>query len=90
MTKTFSMDVAYPYFLSLLSNFSQNGLTPTELALSWCYHRNIVASTIIGATTMDQLHENIKSYDIKLNDDTLEEIGKVYKKYTDPTKAYGA
>lgn len=66
----------------------KNGLSPTELALSWCYHRNIVASTIIGATTMDQLHENIKAYDVKLDDEILQEISKVYKKYTDPTKAF--
>lgn len=65
-------------------------LTPTQLALSWCYHREHVTSTIIGATTIDQLNENIKAYDMKLNVDVLEKINKVYKKYTDPTKAYGA
>jgi len=46
-----------------------------------------VCSTIIGATTVPQLRENIESYDIKLNDDVLEKIDKVYKKFTDPTKA---
>lgn len=66
------------------------GLTPTQLALSWCYHREHVTSTIIGATTIDQLNENIKAYDVKLDDEVLEKISKVYKKYTDPTKAYGA
>uniref|UniRef100_A0A7S3PU44 NADP-dependent oxidoreductase domain-containing protein n=1 Tax=Chaetoceros debilis TaxID=122233 RepID=A0A7S3PU44_9STRA len=66
------------------------GMTSTQLALSWCYHRELVASTIIGATTIKQLNENIKSYDIRLDDDVLEKITKVYKKYTDPTKAYGA
>jgi aryl-alcohol dehydrogenase-like predicted oxidoreductase len=62
------------------------GLTPTQLALSWCYHREHVASTIIGATTMEQLHENIQAYDIRLDDDTKARIGDIYKKYTDPTK----
>ena len=62
------------------------GITPTELALSWCYHREHVASTIIGATTLDQLKEDIEAYDIRLNDEVLEGINKVYKKYTDPTK----
>ena len=66
------------------------GMTSTQLALSWCYHRELVASTIIGATTIKQLNENIKSYDIRLDDDVLEKITKVYKKYTDPTKSYGA
>lgn len=61
-------------------------LTPAELALSWCYHREHVASTIIGATTMDQLHENIKAYDVRLNEETMDKIGGIYRKYTDPTK----
>jgi len=56
------------------------------LALSWCYHREHVESTIIGATSLEQLNEDIKAYDIKLDDDTLEKIAKIYKKYTDPTK----
>ena len=62
-------------------------ISPTELALSWCYHRSHVASTIIGATTIEQLNENIKAYDVILEDETLEKIAEVYKKYTDPTKA---
>eukprot|EP00545_Synedropsis_sp_CCMP1620_P013823 CAMPEP_0119031966 /NCGR_PEP_ID=MMETSP1176-20130426/41814_1 /TAXON_ID=265551 /ORGANISM="Synedropsis recta cf, Strain CCMP1620" /LENGTH=337 /DNA_ID=CAMNT_0006988373 /DNA_START=247 /DNA_END=1260 /DNA_ORIENTATION=- len=61
-------------------------LTPAELALSWCYHREHVASTIIGATTMDQLHENIKAYDIRLDEEAMDKIGEIYKQYTDPTK----
>ena len=65
----------------------RNQMTPSELALSWCYHRELVASTIIGATSMKQLEENLKAYDINLNDDIQEEIGDIYKKYTDPTKA---
>lgn len=68
-------------------------LTPTEFALSWCYHNELVASTIIGATTMEQLEENLKAYDLRLdeieleNSSMLEEISRIYKKHTDPTKA---
>lgn len=65
---------------------SAKGMSPAQLALSWCYHREHVASTIIGATTVSQLEEDIKAYDIKLDEDTLAEINQVYKKYTDPTK----
>ena len=64
------------------------GVSPTELALAWCYHREHVTSTIIGATSIPQLEENIDAYDVKLDDDILEKIGSVYKKYTDPTKGY--
>mmetsp|Transcript_10463 Transcript_10463/g.22793 ORF Transcript_10463/g.22793 Transcript_10463/m.22793 type:complete len:395 (-) Transcript_10463:114-1298(-) len=65
---------------------SAKGMSPAELALSWCYHREHVASTIIGATTISQLEEDIKAYDIRLDEETLGEINQVYKKFTDPTK----
>jgi aryl-alcohol dehydrogenase-like predicted oxidoreductase len=62
------------------------GYTPSQLALSWCYHREHVASTIIGATNMRQLTEDIEAYDLKLSDEIMREIDDVYKRYTDPTK----
>jgi aryl-alcohol dehydrogenase-like predicted oxidoreductase len=66
----------------------QSGLSPAQLALSWCYHHNgHVASTIIGATNLAQLDENLKSYDVKLSEEVLEDISNIYKQYTDPTKA---
>lgn len=34
---------------------AEHGLTPTQLALAWCRSRWFVTSTIIGATTMEQL-----------------------------------
>jgi len=64
-----------------------NKMTPSTLALAWCYHRELVASTIIGATSMEQLEENCVAYDTKLSDEMLEEVEGIYKKYTDPTKA---
>ena len=65
----------------------KHGMSPTELALSWCYHNEKVASTIIGATSMVQLDENIKAYDIRLTEDVHKEIAEIYKEFTDPTKA---
>lgn len=62
-------------------------MSPTQLALSWCYHREHVASTIIGATSMTQLRENIQAYDIRLDDATVNKINDIYRQYTDPTKA---
>jgi aryl-alcohol dehydrogenase-like predicted oxidoreductase len=61
-------------------------MTPAEMALAWCYHREHVASTIIGATTVSQLKEDIEAYDIKLDHDMLAGITRIYKQYTDPTK----
>ena len=62
------------------------GLTPAQLALSWVFHREHVTSTIIGATSLSQLKEDIGSYDIRLDDASMTAISKVYRQYTDPTK----
>jgi aryl-alcohol dehydrogenase-like predicted oxidoreductase len=64
----------------------ESGMTPNELALGWCYHRELVISTIVGATTMKQLEENLKSFDVRLEDDVQDKIKAIYKKNTDPTK----
>jgi len=51
-----------------------HGLTPTQLALSFVYHRWFVGSTIIGATSLGQLQENIAAYQVRLEDDVLSAI----------------
>lgn len=60
------------------------GLTPTQLALAWCKSRWFVASTIIGATTMKQLKENIEAFNVDLSEECLKEVDRVYKRYRDP------
>lgn len=65
----------------------RHDMTPSQLALSWCYHNPLVASSIIGATSLEQLEENIQAHDIRLSDEIMKESDGVYKKYTDPTKA---
>jgi aryl-alcohol dehydrogenase-like predicted oxidoreductase len=49
-------------------------LTPTQLALSFVYHRWFVGSTIIGATSMAQLQENIAAYQTHLSDEVLSAV----------------
>jgi aryl-alcohol dehydrogenase-like predicted oxidoreductase len=62
-------------------------LTPSQLALSWCYHRELVASTIvIGSTSIEQLEKDLNAFDTRLEDAVDEKIKEIYKKYTDPTK----
>lgn len=67
----------------------KHNMTPSQLALAWCYQNELIASTIIGATTMEQLHENCQAYDYKnkIDETILKDIDQIYKQYTDPTKA---
>ena len=67
---------------------AKHGMTAAQLSLSWCYHNELVASTIIGATKAEQLEENLKAHDIRLDEDIIKEIQGVYQKFTDPTKTF--
>jgi aryl-alcohol dehydrogenase-like predicted oxidoreductase len=62
----------------------QHGLTPTQLALSFVMHRWFVTSTIIGATNMVQLQENIAAYQVKLSDEVLAEIEHIHLTMMNP------
>ncbi|WP_420851311.1 NADP(H)-dependent aldo-keto reductase [Parashewanella hymeniacidonis] len=57
-------------------------LAPVHLALAFINQQQFVASTIIGATNLTQLKENIDSADVVLSDEVmsrLEEIGSTYR-----------
>ncbi len=61
-----------------------NGLTPTLLALAFCYHRWSVTSTIIGVTTAAQLHENLQAWNITLSPELLQAIDAIRWEMRDP------
>lgn len=59
-------------------------LSPTQLALAFVRSRWFVTSTIIGATTLEQLKENIDSAKVQLNTEILAEIDQVHARYFNP------
>jgi len=61
-----------------------NDLTPTELALGFVYQRWCVGSTIIGATNMEQLQQDLGAAEVTLGDDVLGEIERIHLLYTNP------
>jgi aryl-alcohol dehydrogenase-like predicted oxidoreductase len=61
-----------------------NGMTPAQMALAWCYSRWFVASTIIGATSLEQLKENIDAEQVTLSDAVIAGIGAIHARYTNP------
>ena len=65
----------------------KNGMSLASMALAWCRTRWYVSSTIIGATNMQQLEENIDAFEeskVKLSEETLEEIDRVHLERRDP------
>ena len=61
-----------------------NGLTPTQLALAFCYTKWQVASTIIGVTSVAQLDEDVEAWGITLSPEVLAEIDKIRWELRDP------
>ncbi|MBK8119589.1 MAG: NADP(H)-dependent aldo-keto reductase [Sulfuritalea sp.] len=62
----------------------RHGKTPTRLALAFVASRNFVASTIIGATTIEQLRENIDGCAGTLSDEIVQEIEALHLRYCNP------
>ena len=60
------------------------GLSLTTLSLAFVNDRPFVASNIIGATTLEQLAENIASADVTLSQDVLDAIDAVHAEISNP------
>ncbi len=60
------------------------GLDLPQMALKFVDKHSFVTSTIIGATTMDQLKTNIDAFDIDLSEEVMAEIAAVYRQYPIP------
>jgi aryl-alcohol dehydrogenase-like predicted oxidoreductase len=63
----------------------QHGLAPTQLALAYVRSRWFVTSTIIGASTLSQLKENLRCVDISLTPEILAAIDQIHARYPNPT-----
>jgi len=59
-----------------------HGLSPAAMASNFVRSRSFVASTIIGATTMQQLHENLQS--IELDAEVIAGIEAIHLRYFNP------
>jgi aryl-alcohol dehydrogenase-like predicted oxidoreductase len=61
-----------------------HGITPVQLALAWCHSRWFVTSTIIGATNLTQLKENIDAFDVQLSDELIIGVNKIHAEMNNP------
>ncbi|MDH3322258.1 MAG: aldo/keto reductase [Flavobacteriaceae bacterium] len=62
----------------------KNNLSLSQLALAFVNQRPFVTSNIIGATTMEQLKENIGSYNIVLSEEILQTIDQINELQPNP------
>ena len=59
---------------ALLEVAKQVDKSPSQVALNWVTHRLGITSTIIGATKLKQLEDNISSIEFKLSDEALKKL----------------
>ncbi|MEH6460995.1 NADP(H)-dependent aldo-keto reductase [Chitinimonas sp. JJ19] len=62
----------------------EHGLKPAQMALAWAQHRWYVSSTIIGATQLGQLAENLDSTELVLPQAVLDGIEAIHRRYPNP------
>ena len=62
----------------------RHGLDPAQMALAFVRRQPFVASTLLGATTMEQLKTNVESLHLELSEDVFAEIEAVHQVYTYP------
>ncbi len=75
------VDLATQKYIELAKRF---GLDPCQMALAFVNRQPFVSSTLIGATTMEQLRSNIDSISVTLSDEVLKEIQLIRREYPMP------
>lgn len=61
----------------LMALAAEAGMSVTTLAVAWSKQHDFVASTIVGATTANQLDDSLKAADLTLGDDVLRRIDEI-------------
>ena len=61
----------------------EHGLTPSQLALAFCYRNWRVASTIIGVTSLAQLDECLDAWSVELSSELLKAIDAIRWEHRD-------
>lgn len=62
----------------------KQGLDPSQMALAFVRQQPFVASTLLGATTLEQLKINIDSYDVTLNEEVIAGLEAIHRRFTYP------
>ncbi|TCV92626.1 NADP(H)-dependent aldo-keto reductase [Biostraticola tofi] len=60
------------------------GLDPAQMALAFVRQQPFVASTLLGATTLEQLQTNLASLDLTLDEEVLTALESIHQRFTIP------
>lgn len=80
----YTSDLAEKAAAQYVALAKDSGMTPAQLALAFVTQQAFVTSNIIGATTEEQLEENLKSSEVVLSEEILAEIEAIHKRIPNP------
>ena len=89
----FRRDLLTPPVLEAIGRVSglaaQVGLTPAQFALAWVLNKTGITSIVCGATSVEQLEQNMGAVDLRLSQEELEACDEVWHSLHPPRLFYG-
>ncbi len=79
-----AVDSAWPAINAYVGIARKHGLDPAHLAIAFCNQRPFVTSSIIGATSLEQLEHNLEAVSVTLGEEILADVQAVYRQYPMP------
>jgi aryl-alcohol dehydrogenase-like predicted oxidoreductase len=79
-SKSYAAEVIEKYF-NISKKFDLNF---AQMSIKFCEIQKFITSTIIGATTMEQLKINIESVNVTLEKEVIKEINNVHLIHSNP------
>ncbi|MEE8388592.1 MAG: NADP(H)-dependent aldo-keto reductase [Acidiferrobacterales bacterium] len=82
--KRYTRSVATRATAAYIALAGEAGINPAQMALAYVHSRPFLTSTLIGATSLEQLKSDIESINIKLPGDVTERIEEIHRQYPNP------
>jgi len=80
----YSGDLADRVTAAYVAIARDHGLNPAQMALAFVNRQRFLTSTLIGATTMEQLETDLASIDVRLSDAVIQAIEGVHRAHPNP------
>ncbi len=74
-------DEVWPVIDAYLEVARKHGLDPAQMAIAFCNQRPFVTSNIIGATSIEQLENDLDATRLELSSEVLDDINAVYRRH---------
>ncbi len=79
-----AVESAWPAVEAYIGVARKHGLQPAHMAIAFCNQRPFVTSSIVGATSLEQLEHNLDAAGLRLGEEILVDIQAVYRQYPMP------